>query len=425
MPEGEVQSSRPGPVDRLLGAVARLPDGLPRTLLAVCPNSEAVTHAAIAAAARLDAPLLFAATLNQVDRDGGYTGWTPRAFAEAARRFAQSEGFRGPLALCLDHGGPWLKDAHTAARLSFEETFSEVRASLEACLDAGYGLLHIDPTVDRALPDGAPPSVETVSRRTAALIAHAERHRERNALPPVSYEVGTEEVHGGLADPSAFRALLESLRGDLENEEVGGAWPCFVVGKVGTDLHTTTFCPQTAGALARIAREYGCSVKGHYTDGVSNPEDYPTSGMGGANVGPEFTEAEFEALADLEAREADLGCSPAGVVQALEEAVVASGRWEKWRLPEEAGLEFAGLSSERRRWLVRTGCRYIWTDARVLAARARLRANLAAHGIDAEAAVRERIGAVVEKYLRAFGLVGCGSALLRVDPSLARDAGRD
>ena len=54
--------------------------GKPVTLLAVCPNSDAVLEAAIKVAAANNTPMLFAATLNQVDRDGGYTGWTPRSF---------------------------------------------------------------------------------------------------------------------------------------------------------------------------------------------------------------------------------------------------------------------------------------------------------------------------------------------------------
>lgn len=53
-----------------------------KTLLAVCPNSELVTRAAVRAASQAGAPLLLAATLNQVDLDGGYTGWTPQALVE-------------------------------------------------------------------------------------------------------------------------------------------------------------------------------------------------------------------------------------------------------------------------------------------------------------------------------------------------------
>jgi len=47
-----------------------------RTLFSVCPNSENVLKAALRAAKRAHAPIKFAATLNQVDIDRGYTGWT-------------------------------------------------------------------------------------------------------------------------------------------------------------------------------------------------------------------------------------------------------------------------------------------------------------------------------------------------------------
>lgn len=39
-----------------------------------------------------------------------------------------------------------------------------------------------------------------VVERTVELIAHVERFRRAKGLPAISYEVGTEEVHGGLAD---------------------------------------------------------------------------------------------------------------------------------------------------------------------------------------------------------------------------------
>ena len=63
------------------------------------------------------------------------------------------------------------------------------------------------------------------------------------------------------------------------------AWPAFVVGKVGTDLHHA-FRPGGCEKLRAITAPHGSLVKGHYTDWVDNPEAYPTSGMGGANVGP-------------------------------------------------------------------------------------------------------------------------------------------
>jgi tagatose-1,6-bisphosphate aldolase non-catalytic subunit AgaZ/GatZ len=370
-----------------------------------------VVDAALVTAQRLRSVLLFAATLNQVDRDGGYTGWTPASFVADVTRARARLGNTVPVAVCLDHGGPWLKDEHTRHHLAFAETLAEVQRSVAACLDAGYDLLHIDPTVDRGLAPGVTVPLDTVVSRTVGLVGYAEGYRRAHGLPPVAYEVGTEEVHGGIADPDTFAEFLAELRSGLTRAGLGGAWPYFVVGNVGTDLHTSWFDRDTAARLASIAARYGCYVKGHYTDSVTNPEDYPTAGMGGANVGPELTEAEHDALVELEDLESASGLPGSGIGVALEEAVVASSRWEKWRQPAEVGVPFAELPAPRRRWLVRTGCRYIWTEGRVMEARERLRRNLASQRIDAEAWIRERVGRVVERYIRAFGLVGSADVL--------------
>lgn len=137
------------PLAELVRRVWALQDrGTPLTLLAVCPNSDAVLEAAVVVAARTVAPMLFAATLNQVDRDGGYTGWTPEDYVTRLRVLAENHSCDYPLYACLDHGGPWLKDAHAGAGLGLDEAMTEVKHSLTACLEAGYALLHIDPTGD-------------------------------------------------------------------------------------------------------------------------------------------------------------------------------------------------------------------------------------------------------------------------------------
>jgi D-tagatose-1,6-bisphosphate aldolase subunit GatZ/KbaZ len=378
-------------------------------LFAACPNSSAVLEAAVQVAAANNAPMLFAATLNQVDRDGGYTGWTAPQFVQEMNRFAAKYNWQGPLYPCLDHGGPWLKDKHTKDQLSLVESMAEVKASLTDCLIAGYQLLHIDPTVDRTLPGDAPVPIELVVARTVDLIAHAEQERLRMGLPPVAYEVGTEEVHGGLVDMDNFRNFIYGLRAQLEAQNLLEAWPCFIVGKVGTDLHTSFFDPESAAQLFEIVAPLGSLIKGHYTDWVENPEAYPANGMGGANVGPEFTAEEYLALADLEAKEAALvksrpGVKRAGFLAALEQAVYESNRWQKWLQPDEQGLAFSSLATDRRDWLVQTGARYVWTDASVQAARARLYATLAPVLPDANQYVVDRIARSMDRYINAFHL---------------------
>ena len=54
----------------------------PMTLLGACPNSISVIKASFRAAKRNNAPIIFVATLNQVDNDGGYTGMTQKDFVK-------------------------------------------------------------------------------------------------------------------------------------------------------------------------------------------------------------------------------------------------------------------------------------------------------------------------------------------------------
>ncbi len=387
----------------------RMKDGIEMTLLSVCPNSEAVLEAAIKSAAMNKSVLLFAATLNQVDIDGGYTGWTPGDFVQKIEFYGRKYHWKKCLYPCLDHGGPWLKDADTRNNLGFDETFANVKRSIEAAVRAGYSLLHIDPTVDRTLKKGETISTEVVVDRTIELIAHAEKTRELLGMPSVAYEVGTEEVHGGLADLTSFSGFISLLRTRMAEKNLSRLWPCFFVAQVGTNLGTTLFDSAVAAKLFERLHPEGSLAKGHYSDWVENPAEYPRSGMGGANVGPEFTAVEFDAMKDLSDKEKTLfslskDADPSGFMKALERAVVSSGRWRKWLSPEEAGLDFYELGGARRLWLLRTGSRYIWTEPAVVRARRTLYGNLSRVIADPHRYVVDRIAASIDGYMTRFNL---------------------
>ena len=388
----------------------------PMTLLAVCPNSPAVIKAAFRAAKRNNAPILFAATLNQVDCDGGYTGMTQEDFVRVMKVEAARNHYTGPFLACIDHGGPWLKDIQTIEMWPYEKAMEGVKRSYEAALLAGYELIHVDPTVDRFLPKGKIIDIEVVAARTIELIAHIETFRKERGLPAIAYEVGTEEVHGGLADMSVFTKFLGLLKEGLEKNGCSDAWPCFVVGKVGTDLHTTFFDPVVARQLTSTVAPYGSFIKGHYTDDVENPEEYPVTGMGAANVGPEFTVAEYNALEELEAVEDDLYAQGrvamhSHMTSILKQLVIDSGRWKKWVHGNESPDDFASITPDRQRWLIQTGARYIWQKPEAVAARRMLYDNLALNGIDAEGIVLSTIERAIDKYYVAFNLVNLNALL--------------
>ncbi len=405
-------------MDFILSRIRQLEteSGIHRTIFAACPNSHAVIRAALKSAKKNNSPIKFAATLNQVDTDGGYTRLTQQDFTNLIRREAKEIGLTGPVIVAVDHGGPWLKDIHAREKWSYHDSMQAVKRSFEAAVDAGYDLLHIDPTVDITLPKGQIISIDVVAARTLEMIEHVEKYRKTRHLPAVSYEVGTEEVHGGLADLSVFRKFLELLKTGLKSAGLAETCPCFIVGKVGTDLHTTTFDPDVARQLTTIAREYGSVIKGHYTDGVTNPEAYPQAGMGAANIGPEFTEREYDGLMQLEQVQANLVnigkiFQPVEMRKALWNAVIASGRWKKWLQPGENPESFFAQSSARQEWLIKTGCRYIWETPEVVSTRAKLYAELGNQGIDAREIVEAEIERAMDKYFSSFNLVGLNALI--------------
>lgn len=391
---------RPSAIGRIVDGMIR--EDTPATLLAVCPNSRAVALATLQACNELDTPAIFAATLNQVDVDGGYTGWTPATFSQFVDAEATNIGLDVHVFIGLDHGGPWTKDDHRTRGLSFDETFGAARESIAACLDAGYDQLHIDATVDARLNGEV--ALADVVDRTVELIVFAEDHRTRTDRAAVAYEVGTEEVHGGMADIERFEAFVRDLKTSLTARGLSTVWPAFFVGRVGTDLHTSHFDVDAATRLADIVRPLGSVIKGHYTDYVDNPSDYPRARVGGANVGPELADLEVRALEQLGAIERR-GGRESGFGTALRDAVVRSGRWRKWLTAEERGADFSALAADRQEWLVRTGSRYVWTEPDVVERRAELYANVSGE-LDPDAFVVGDIAIRIGRYIEAFNLVG-------------------
>ena len=390
--------------------------GVRRTIFAACPNSPAVISASIRAAKRNNAPIYFAATLNQIDCDGGYTGMTQAEFTRLIRFEVERNHFTGPVIIAIDHGGPWLKDRQRTEKWSVKDAMDGVKKSFEAAVLAGYDLIHVDPTVDINVPKGEIIDIHVVAARTVELIDHVEKFRKQKGLPAISYEVGTEEVHGGLADEKTFDTFISELKKGLVNVGLPDVWPCFIVGKVGTDLDTTVFDPVVAKTLTAKVRPLGSYIKGHYTDDVANPEEYPLCGMGAANVGPEFTMSEYRALCELE--EMEIAYEKEGRVAVLShmkevllKAVHESHRWEKWLHEDEKGKDLCELTEVRQDWIVATCCRYIWQQPAPLAARGFLYANLTRLGVDPEQIVLSRIERDMDKYFRAFNLIGLNDLL--------------
>jgi tagatose-1,6-bisphosphate aldolase non-catalytic subunit AgaZ/GatZ len=396
------------------------------TLFGIGPMSEVVIRATLELGRDMDFPVMFIASRNQIDSaefGGGYVmGWDQRDFSDAIRNIAQEIGFEGSLYLCRDHGGPWQRDKEKYDKLSPEEAMRIAKASYLADLEAGFNLLHIDPTKDPHSSDTVP--MDTVIERTLELMEFTEEHVQRLSLSNVSYEVGTEETAGGLITPDAFQQFIEKLLAELDNR--GFPHPAFIVGQTGTlvkmNRNVGNFDAEAAQKLCHIAKQYGLGFKEHNADYL--PPDilkmHPDIGITGANVAPEFGLDETTALVNLAGQEEKaIGkssyLSPSNFISTIQNAALECGRWKKWLTKEEAHLTEKDISANPRKLKeVMTVCgHYVFNRSDVQIARAKLYENLKALEItdSPERWVIDAVKKSIKKYVDAFNLKGLDSQL--------------
>jgi tagatose-1,6-bisphosphate aldolase non-catalytic subunit AgaZ/GatZ len=403
------------PVDLLLTLLNRFTsipiDSKGVTLLGICPIARNVIETSIQISKLMDFPLMFVATLNQIDIDGGYTGLTPRDFVKLVEKEVEKQEYNGPVIIALDHGGPWLKDKHVTERYNFEEAMDWTMKSIEACIKAGYDLLHIDTTIDITLEKGKKLTIDDVIERTVTLIEYAEEVRRKENVPKLSYEVGTEEVHGGITSPKIFEEFIKKLMIKLKQKGLGEVWPTFIVGDIGTyPILGNKLDTEKARILVKIARAYNLHVKGHYTDFVLNAKEYPKIGIAAANIGPELAYSEYLALNSLANIEKKLFykgkiSEPSNIIEELNELVIKSNRWRKW-LIEGNEVDWESITHDKKQWLLGTGVRYVLSNLKIINRIAKLTRNLESYHIHVNEILNKSIREVLMKYVEAFNLKG-------------------
>jgi len=390
------------------------------TLLGIGPMSEIVLEVTFELARDKDFPVILIASRNQVDAlrfGGGYVrGWDQTQFVGAIRRTAQEAAFEGLLYVCRDHGGPWQRDNERRERLPANRAMQDARDSFIEDVKAGFDLLHVDPTRHA---DGDPSvPFDTVAARTVDLVGAVEDF-SRSAGRQVSYEIGTEEIAGGLTQ---FDAFEDYLRRTTENfARKGFARPAFIVGQTGTLVKMRSnvgrFEQDVARRLAGIAKAHGVGFKEHNADYLDDEilRVHPACGITAANVAPEFGVAEtcaYLELAETERAEAAAGRigSASDFAATLRRAVFDSARWRKWLVEpwsDDDVMSDPGKLDE----ISRVAGHYCFDDPHVARQRKRMFANLASCGIEAVKLVKTRVRDSIDRYVRHFNLEGSTTKL--------------
>lgn len=321
------------------------------TLLGIGPMSPMLLQATLELSEEQDFPVLFIASRNQVDLDkfgSGYvSNWDQFRFVKAIKDMAKHIGYNGQYFVCRDHGGPWQRDEERRSKLPVDQAMALGLESYYGDMDAGFDLLHIDPTKDPEFMEGTVP-MDIVLERTVTLIEKTEAYRKEHNMGAIGYEVGTEETNGGLTSVEDFEEFIHRLCKMLRAKDL--PTPNFIVGQTGTLTRLTEnighYSVENAARLAKVSAEYGMELKEHNGDYL--PENlllmHPALKVSSSNVAPEFGVVETRSyllLADFEKRLSSMGLieKTSGTADILRRAAVEAGRWRKWMLPEQADLE--------------------------------------------------------------------------------------
>lgn len=414
-------------VSQMMKAIFELEEtkGLKCTLLGIGPMSKPVLEASFQLAKEKDFPLMFIASRNQVDAKelgGGYVcNWDQKDFVKAIEDIARKVQFTGIYHICRDHGGPWQRDNERNSRLPEKEAMDLGKKSYLEDLLAGFDLLHIDPTKDPHVKGIVP--MELVIQRTVELISYVENERVKRNLPPIAYEVGTEETNGGLTSDDAYEKFIKMLTDRLEALNL--PLPNFIVGQTGTLTRLTenvgNFNASTAKKLAYEARKYGVGLKEHNADYLSDFILYlhPVLGIPAANVAPEFGVVEtgsYLLLSDIEKDAYNRGIlkTKSSFVEAIQKAAVASQRWRKWMVGDAAVTSVEEVMKDENmvRLITETAGHYTFEVPEVKQEMENMFDNLKSIGMDPESIVIERIKRSIARYIDCLNLAGLTSKIM-------------
>lgn len=373
----------------LLDLVARHRQGQPLGVTSICSAHPLVIEASLRHALAHDvAPVLFEATCNQVNQDGGYTGMTPVDFVAFVHGIAKRVGVDpARIALGGDHLGP---NPWTA--LSADAAMDKAEVMVAAYVAAGFRKIHLDCSMACAGDPEPLPEAEIV-RRAVRLCAAAEAAwGEAGGEAPV-YVIGTEvPVPGGahesieglaVTTPHAALATIQAHRVAFEAAGLAAAWQRVIASVVQPgvefDHHDVIdYDPAKAQALSQaITTVPGLVFEAHSTD-------YQTRVALAAlvrdhfailKVGPGLTFALREALWALDAIEAEW-IAPERRARlrevVLERMQAQPQHWRKYYHGDARGLHTDLQYSLSDR------IRYYWPDPAIEQAREQLFANLRA-----------------------------------------------
>ena len=371
------------------------------TLLGVGPMSVNCVDAAIELANEHEVPILLIASRRQIDSvefGGGYVNnWSTAEYA----RYVIDRDKKGKVLLARDHGGPWQNNKENDAKLSLRQAMESAKSSFRADLEAGFQVLHIDPSVDVH----GKPGLDEVLDRLFDLYEFC-WSQARQLRQEVIFEIGTEEQSGSTNTQEELDYTLNAVQQFCKKNQL--PQPSFVVIQCGTRVMETrnvgSFDSPVRVAdelpaeiqlpkMIEICNRYNILMKEHNTDYLSDEalQWHPRLGIHAANVAPEFGVSETRALVSVLE---DNGLTK--LVERFLQLSYESRKWDKWMLPNTR-------ATDRDRSII--SGHYVFSKPECAELKAEAISELTRKGIELDQYLKQQVKQSILRYLRNFRLV--------------------
>jgi tagatose-1,6-bisphosphate aldolase non-catalytic subunit AgaZ/GatZ len=367
------------------------------TLLGVGPMSKNCVDASIELAEQYKVPLMLIASRRQIDSEqfgGGYVeNWTTNQFAG----YVNEKDINKNIILARDHGGPWQNELEKNKNMNLKDAMQSAKDSYRADIDAGFHMLHIDPSVDIH----SQPRMDQILERVYELYDFCWSYAQKKSQD-IIFEIGTEEQSGSNNSQEELEYTLENMKKFCKNNKF--PFPSFVVIQAGTRVMETKNVGSFDSPI-RIANElppeiqipkmisicnkYGIFMKEHNTDYLSTESLrwQPRLGIHAANVAPEFGVVETKAFIEILNRN-----NQNDLLDEFLSISYDSKKWEKWMLNNTS-------ATDKDRSVI--AGHYIFASDECV--ELKMEANRRIKGLDEY--LKNRVRESIYRYMNAFNLV--------------------
>jgi hypothetical protein len=244
-------------------------------------------------------PIMIIASRNQIDKDSGYVMTT----SDLSKHITKSPYIK----LCRDHCGPYFLD--NEKDLSLPEAIEATKLTIEADIENGFDLIHID----------------TSRSITPYKVADELFHFCLTQKKDIEFEFGTEENVG----------IKTSLKKYKESVDFAKNFPNvkFVVAQTGSLVMENYQLGKTSQGILKklvdVANNSGVGLKEHNADYLSNEQIKlrKTCGVHALNIAPQLGVVETTTILDL-AEQYNIDTTD------FKNRVIENKKWKKWMLDD-------------------------------------------------------------------------------------------